>query len=213
MSGTMVGSEVHPARAARNTVAQYPAILPGPPARISLLSNAASASVHVTGHSAKDAFDCPALILGIEWLFADAIRKSVCGIVAQHGIIKISPGYRELAGAKGTFHDGPFQDGCAADHGSVYAISGELCAAGNIKCAAMLRTRGCESDIAADGRTGVEASFSRQDDVVLMDRQMPGMKCAGGHNNKRYFFLRTPTYRRNPLLWFQERSRESHPDR
>jgi len=42
-------------------------------------------------------------------------------------------------------------------------------------CAAMLRTLGCESDIAADGRAGVEASFSRQYDVVLMDCQMPEM--------------------------------------
>ena len=63
-------------------------------------------------HSAKDDFDFDALILGIGRFFADAIRKRVCGIAVQRGIIKTSPGCRTLLGAMcGAFHDGPFQDG------------------------------------------------------------------------------------------------------
>ena len=108
----MVGSEPHPARAARNTGASHRAILPGPTDRISLLYNANPASVHVTNHSAKDDFHFDALILGIERFFADSIRERVCGIAVQRGIIKISPGYRALLGAKcGAFHDSLFQDG------------------------------------------------------------------------------------------------------
>jgi signal transduction histidine kinase/CheY-like chemotaxis protein len=40
---------------------------------------------------------------------------------------------------------------------------------------AMLCALGCEVDIAADGRAGVEAAFSRTYDIVLMDCQMPEM--------------------------------------
>jgi signal transduction histidine kinase/FixJ family two-component response regulator len=40
---------------------------------------------------------------------------------------------------------------------------------------AMLVNLGFEVDIAADGRAGIEAAFSRQYDVVLMDCQMPEM--------------------------------------
>jgi CheY-like chemotaxis protein len=39
----------------------------------------------------------------------------------------------------------------------------------------MLESLACEATIAADGRSGVEAAFSRHYDVVLMDCQMPEM--------------------------------------
>jgi hypothetical protein len=52
MSGTMVGSELHPARAASNPAARRPAILHRPTDWISLLNNAA-ASVHAVDRFVK----------------------------------------------------------------------------------------------------------------------------------------------------------------
>jgi two-component system sensor histidine kinase/response regulator len=42
-------------------------------------------------------------------------------------------------------------------------------------CKAMLKKLGCEVDLAADGRAGVEAAFGNRYDLVLMDCQMPVM--------------------------------------
>jgi signal transduction histidine kinase/CheY-like chemotaxis protein len=42
-------------------------------------------------------------------------------------------------------------------------------------CVAMLKRLGCETEVAANGRAGVEAAFARAFDLVLMDCQMPEM--------------------------------------
>jgi signal transduction histidine kinase/CheY-like chemotaxis protein/HPt (histidine-containing phosphotransfer) domain-containing protein len=86
--------------------------------------------------------------------------------------------YQCIAGAMGTT-----PAGSAPPHGvqaqqsplSAHVLLVEDNSVNQEICTAMLHALGCQTEIADDGRAGVEAMFGRPYDVVLMDCQMPGM--------------------------------------
>jgi hypothetical protein len=90
MSGTMVGSEPHPARAASNPAARHPAMRHRTTDRIDLFANTASTSVHGADHSVHDDFYGLALILVIDKAFAYAIVEGIREIAQQRGILEIA---------------------------------------------------------------------------------------------------------------------------